>query len=82
MAEQLKYIRLGGGLDEIVIFPMTLEHSSFEEMNPISAGFCIICNKSVKCYGESVSLELNSMSDDSNLATKQVFGLMAMLENS
>lgn len=72
MSAKLKYVRLGR-LDEIIIFPEVIEHSSFKGLNPISAGFCYINEDRVKCFGESVSLGLKSMDDDSVIATKQLF---------
>jgi hypothetical protein len=75
---KLKYVRLAE-YDEIIIFPMILEHSTFKYLNPISAGFCYIDDGKVSCFGNSVSLKLNSMEDDSKLATKQVFGINAMI---
>ena len=51
---QQKYIRTEG--DEIVIFPMAIEHSTFKSLNPISAGFCVVEEDCVTCLGESFSL--------------------------
>lgn len=59
--------------NEIIIFPEVLEHSDFAHLKPISAGFCYVDEKTVKCFGESISLKLKSMEDDSALATKQLF---------
>lgn len=58
---------------------MVLEHSCFKHLNPISAGFCYIDNNKVSCFGRSVSLGIESMKDDTEVATKQVFGFDAML---
>jgi len=76
MAEIMKYVRLKD--DEFIIFPMTMDHSDFKSFNPKSAGFCYIKPQEVKCYGESFSLSLQSMDDDSQYATAQFFGFDAM----
>lgn len=68
-----KYVRLGG-LDEIIIFPQVLEHSDFARLKPISAGFCYVNDKKVGCFGESFSLKLKSLPEDSDIATRQLFG--------
>ena len=72
MAKQ-KYVRLKE-YNQIIIFPDDIMHSEFRGMNPISAGFCHIKNELVSCFGESISLDLKSMPDDSEISTKQIFG--------
>lgn len=72
-----KYVRLKE-YNEIIIFPQILNHSEFRNFNPISAGFCHIHKDKVVCFGNSVSLRLDSMDDDTKLATKQIFGYDAM----
>jgi hypothetical protein len=80
MNTRQKYVKLKR-YDEIIIFPEIMEHSDFKGMNPISAGFCYIGENRVDCFGESVSLDLKSLPvEDTELATKQIFGLDAMLE--
>lgn len=76
---KLKYVRLGG-YDEFIIFPMSLDHSTFRNLMPISAGFCHIDQDKVSCFGRSVSLCRGGLKDDTRLATKQVFGLEAMID--
>ena len=73
-----KYVRLDN--DEFIFFPVTIEHSRFRGYRIISAGFCIFGENEVSCFGESYSLKLKSDSEDSKLATKQIFGFDAMLE--
>ena len=68
-----KYVRLGR-YDEIVIFPDTLQHSDFKYLKPISAGFCYVDADKVRCFGESISLGLESLPEDSDIATEQIFG--------
>ena len=75
---KLKYIRLKA-YDEIIIFPMLLEHSTFKHLNILSAGFCYINQNKVSCFGNSISLNIDGLEDDTQQATKQVFGIDAML---
>lgn len=76
---KMKYVRLER-YDQIIIFPDVLKHSVFKDFNLISAGFCYINQGKVSCFGESLSLGLESMKDDTLKATKQVFGEDAMLK--
>jgi hypothetical protein len=74
-----KYIRFGE-YNSFLFFPTIIDHKVFKHLNPISAGFCYLDQVNVVyCFGESVSLELQSMEDDTKLATKQVYGIDAML---
>lgn len=71
-----KYVRLFE-YNSIIIFPEIIQHSDFKGWNVLSAGFCYVntYKKQVECYGESVSLGLKSLQkEDSELATKQLFG--------
>jgi hypothetical protein len=68
-----KYVRLKD-YDSIIIFPEVIQHREFKHMDVVSAGFCYVDPDSVKCFGESVSLGLKSKPEDSEIATKQVFG--------
>ena len=68
-----KYVRLRD-YNEFIIFPTTIKHDSFGHFNIISAGFCYVENNQVNCFGESISLKLKSLSEDSKLATQQIFG--------
>ena len=73
MDTKQKYVRLKE-YNQIIIFHSIIEHSSFKNMNPISAGFCYVNDDNVACFGVSVSLGIKSMEDDSYVATKQIFG--------
>ena len=73
MDTTLKYVRLES-YNEIIIFPKVIEHSTFKYLKPISAGFCYVEKRKVVCFGESISLDLTSKTDDSDIATRQVFG--------
>ena len=64
--------------DSIIIFPMIIEHSSFKGRNPVSAGFCYIYEEEVCCFGESFSLGIKANENDSEIATRQIFGFDVM----
>jgi hypothetical protein len=72
-----KYVKIGR-YNEIIIFPCTIEHSTFKHLNPVSAGFCYINCKKIDCFGESYSLDLKSNKEDSFFATRQIFGIDAI----
>jgi len=77
MMLKVKYIRTDD--DVIIVFCELLQHSEFKRFNPISAGFISFGvnnqgNPSCTCYGESVSLNLQSMEDDTMLARRQILG--------
>jgi hypothetical protein len=78
MTTTQKYVRLKD-YDSFIIFPQIIEHSTFAHLSPISAGFCFVNNDEVRCYGKSISLGIGSNKEDSKLATRQIFGLEAML---
>ncbi len=81
MDTKQKFVRLKE-YDQVIIFPSVMEHSTFKHLNPISAGFCYINPQEevVRCFGESFSLGINSLEDDTMMATKQVFGIDAALK--
>lgn len=72
MSRKMKYVKVEE-YDSIVVFPTIIEHKSFRFLKPKSAGFCSISNNEIRCYGESVSLGIESHPDDSIEATKQYF---------
>lgn len=43
---------------EPIIFPDNIQHSTFEFLHPISAGFVSIFNNEIIVYGQSISLNL------------------------
>lgn len=64
---------------EIIMFGEIIQHSSFSNRQPISAGFVSFGidkqgNPTCKCYGKSISLGLESEEEDTRLARMQ-FGL-------
>lgn len=67
-----KYVRLER-YNEIIIFPEVLEHSDFAHLKPVSAGFCYVNENEVRCFGDSFSLKLKSLPEDSGIATRQLF---------
>jgi hypothetical protein len=73
MIRKHKYVRLKK-YDEIIIFPVIIDHSDFKNFGVISAGFCYVEKDQVLCFGESVSLKLKSKEEDTDIATKQFFG--------
>lgn len=75
MDNKHKYVRLEE-YDVFIFFSMILNHTTFEHLNPISAGFCYLDNedKKIRCFGESHSLGIGAKENDSELATKQIYG--------
>ena len=74
---RVKYIRTKN--NRIIVFSELQQHSEFIMFEPISAGFISFSvgddgNISCTCYGESVTLRLESMEYDSILAKKQILG--------
>jgi hypothetical protein len=62
---------------EIIVFGEIMLHSDFRNMNPVSAGFISFGineegNPTCKCYGESISLRLQSDEEDTFLAQIQL----------
>jgi hypothetical protein len=62
---------------EIIVFGEIMLHSDFRNMNPVSAGFISFGineegNPTCKCYGESISLRLQSDEEDTFLAQSQL----------
>lgn len=74
---KVKYIRTKD--NKIIAFGELFQHSDFKHFNPISAGFISIGigndgNPDCSCYGESISLGLKSLEDDTQLVKKQILG--------
>jgi len=74
---RVKYIRTKD--NKIIVFSELQQHSEFWMFNPISAGFISFGigsdrNPDCSCFGQSGSLNLKSMEDDSALAKKQILG--------
>ncbi len=72
---KVKYIRTKD--DEIIVFNEMMMHIEFQHFKPKSAGFInIYINEKgrldCKCYGESISLDIKSHEDDSDLAKRQI----------
>ena len=79
MVEELKYVKTTN--EEIIIFPLVMQHNTFKHLNLASAGFCKISEGKVDCYGHSFSLGLKAfVKEDSLQATQFVFGVTAILE--
>ena len=74
---KVKYIKTKDR--EIIVFSELMSHDEFKKYEPISAGFISFGvgknrNPSCTCYGESVSLNLKSHEEDSQLAKMQILG--------
>jgi len=70
-----KYIRKEYGF---IVFPEVFNHNDFgSKDNIISAGFCYIDTKTQECtcFGKSISLNINSLPEDSERMTHQFFGM-------
>ena len=77
MMTKVKYIRTKN--NQIIVFPEYHQHSEFKKFEPISAGFISFGvgdyrNPDCTCYGESISLKLKSLPDDTILAKRQILG--------
>jgi hypothetical protein len=76
MTLKQKYVITEHG--KIIVFPELIQHSSFRNFNPISAGFIYFGlnengNPTCHCYGESYSLNLKSNpEEDTKLAQIQL----------
>jgi hypothetical protein len=62
---------------EIIVFGEIMLHSDLRNMNPVSAGFISFGineegNPTCSCYGESISLRLQSDEEDTFLAQIQL----------
>jgi len=78
MMSRVKYIRTKE--NQIIVFSESIQHSEFRNLNPISAGFISFGidkdrNPDCTCYGDSFSLKLKSMEDDTRLAKMQILGI-------
>ncbi len=82
MSEKQKYVKLSSG--QVIIFPMSIEHDTFKHLSPVTAGFCHVrsSRRRVDCYGESYSLGglKSNPQEDVRDATKQVFGIIAVMD--
>ena len=70
-----KYIKTKD--NEIIVFSEAMFHSDFRNMNPVSAGFISFGinkdgNPTCSCYGESISLRLQSDEEDTLIAQHQL----------
>lgn len=73
-----KYVKTEN--DEIIIFSELQQHKDFKHFSPVSAGFVLFKtdkdgNVTCECYGESISLSLESDPQiDTLLTKKQILG--------
>ena len=73
-----KYIRTKD--NQIIVFSEAMKHSEFKSFNPISAGFVAFYtgakgDPDVVCSGQSFSLNLKPLPDDTDLARQQLLTL-------
>ena len=76
---RVKYIRTKN--DEIIVFGEIMQHSEFRNFNPISAGFISFGlnkegNPTCSCFGESISLNLDSKQEEDTLLAKRHLGML------
>ncbi len=67
--------------NEIIIFGEAMNHSTFKNFNPTSAGFISFGvnkdgNPSCTCYGKSVSLKLESNPEQDTLLAKRRLNML------
>lgn len=78
----MKYVMIRRGLYRMpVVFPDQVEHSAFQELRPVSAGFCHQPPGSREVYatGKSASLKLAPMPGDSEILTELFSGTEALI---
>lgn len=76
---RVKYIRTKD--DEIIIFGEIMQHSDFRHFNPVSAGFISFGinkegNPTCSCYGESISLRMESNPEKDTMYAKRQLGML------
>lgn len=76
---KVKYIRTKD--DEIIIFGEVMQHSDFRNFNPVSAGFISFGinnegNPTCSCYGESISLRMESNPEEDTMYAKRQLGML------
>lgn len=48
------------GTEKPILFPYSMSHSDLKWLNPLRAGFFEVLKEGVKCFGESMTLGLES----------------------
>jgi hypothetical protein len=76
---KVKYIRTKD--DEIIIFGEIMQHKDFRNFSPVSAGFISFGinkegNPTCSCYGESISLNMESNPEDDTMYAKRQLGML------
>ena len=67
-----KYVKTAG--NEIIVFPLSINHDTFEYLNPVSAGFITFTHNNITCEGRSETLDMNSHDNDTEIAIEQFRG--------
>ena len=74
--KQMKYIIVDDGMSDVpYIFPEHIEHTLMAGLvhgTAISAGFISFSIDSLVCYGKSISLDIESQPEDSDLINKLI----------
>lgn len=76
---RVKYVRTKD--NEIIVFGEIMQHSSFKNRQPVSAGFISFGvnkegNPSCTCYGESISLGIKSNPEEDTILAKLQLGML------
>lgn len=76
---RVKYVRTKD--NEIIVFGEIMQHSSFKNRQPVSAGFISFGinkegNPSCTCYGESISLGIKSNPEEDTILAKIQLGML------
>jgi hypothetical protein len=79
MMSRVKYVRTKD--DEIIIFGEIMQHSDFIDFSPVSAGFISFGiskngNPTCRCYGNSISLNMESNVEEDTRLAKFQLGLL------
>ena len=63
------------GLEVPVVFSELMRHDLMAKLGkPVSAGFCAVDSDGFSCWGKSITLKLESRTEDSNLLNEFLLG--------
>jgi hypothetical protein len=60
-----KYVILKN--ERVIVFDNSVIHSAFKSLHPVSAGFVVLVDGSVEVFGESLSLMMESRTEDQRI---------------
>lgn len=72
MFNKPKYVITEEG--KLIIFGGGMQHSVYQKFYPVSAGFCHIYRNKFTAFGESVSLQIKSSPNDTEILTRKLEG--------